>query len=86
MRIMSKIVALPSRKRAVNLTLNDELVRQARGMTDNLSAVVETLLTDFVRQQGQARQAHRLQASQAAHAWNDFNAASGSFADEYSTL
>jgi antitoxin CcdA len=86
MRIMNEAVVSPSRKRAVNLTLNDELVRQARGMTDNLSAVVENLLTDFVRQQVQARQAYRLQASQAAQAWNDFNAASGSFADEYSTL
>jgi antitoxin CcdA len=75
-----------SRKRAVNLTLNDALVRQARGMTDNLSAVVEALLTDFVSQQVQAREAHRLQACQAAQVWNDFNAASGSFADEYSTL
>jgi antitoxin CcdA len=85
---MNNIVASPSRNRAVNLTLNDELVRQARGMTDNLSALVEALPTDFVAQQLQARQPQRLQSSQAAQAWNDFNADSdsGSFADEYSTL
>ena len=29
-----------SRKRPVNLTLNEELVSQAKGMTDNLSGVV----------------------------------------------
>ena len=30
-----------ARKRAVNLTLNEDLVLQARGISDNLSAVVE---------------------------------------------
>ena len=75
-----------TRKRPVNLTLNDELVRQARGMTNNLSAVVEGLLADYVRQQTQARLTRAQEASRAAQAWNAFNAAEGSFADEYSSL
>ena len=33
-----------TRKRPVNLSLNEELVDQARALTDNLSAVVEDLL------------------------------------------
>ena len=45
-----------SRKRPVNLTLNEELVSKAKGMTDNLSGVVEQLLTDFVMKQNSARQ------------------------------
>ena len=45
-----------SRKRPVNLMLNEELVSQAKGMTDNLSGVVEQLLTDFVMKQNSARQ------------------------------
>ena len=37
-----------ARKRAVNLTLNEDLVSQAKGMTGNLSGVVEQLLADYV--------------------------------------
>lgn len=76
----------PTRKRAVNLTLSDELVQQARAMTSNLSALVETLLSDYVRQQTQAQQSRRQEATLSAQAWNNFNAVAGSFADEYSTL
>ena len=46
-----------SRKRAVNLTLNEALVTQAKKMTSNLSGVVEQLLTDYVEKQNKARQA-----------------------------
>jgi antitoxin CcdA len=75
-----------ARKRPVNLTLNEDLVQQAKGMTDNLSGVVEALLSNFVAQE----QRHRLAKSKALEttvaAWNDFNAEIGSFADEYSSL
>lgn len=77
---------LEARKRPVNLTLNEELVQQAKGMTDNLSGVVESLLSDFVAQE----QRHRLAKTKALEAtiavWNDFNAKMGSFSDEYSPL
>lgn len=75
-----------SRKRPVNLTLNESLVIQARTMTDNLSGVVESLLQDFVEREHQQRlaEAKALQATIAI--WNDFGDKSGSFADEHSTL
>ena len=83
---MNTVAHSSTRKRPVNLTLSDELVQQARTMTSNLSAVVETLLADYVRQQTQAQQSRRQEATLTAQAWNNFNADAGSFADEYSTL
>ena len=77
---------LSARKRAVNLTLNEDLVSKAKSMTDNLSAVVETLLAEFVNREGR----ERLQRAKALEAtvtvWNRFNSKSGSIADEYSSL
>jgi len=47
-------------RRPVNLSLNPELVTRARGLTNNLSATVETLLTGFVEAEEQrARAADR---------------------------
>jgi antitoxin CcdA len=37
------------------LTLNEDLVGQAKRMTDNLSAVVESLLADFVAREQRER-------------------------------
>lgn len=77
---------LEARKRPVNLTLNEDLVVQARGLTDNLSGVVESLLADYVEHARQQRiaKARTLEATVAL--WNDFNTKRGSFADEYSSL
>ena len=75
-----------ARKRPVNLTLNEDLLVQARELTDNLSNVVETLLAGYVREELRQR-AEKGKALRATIAtWNAFNAKSGSFADEYSTL
>lgn len=75
-----------ARKRPVNLTLNEELVSQAKGMTNNLSGVVEKLLAEYVDKQNSARQEKKHNAEAAARAWNAFNERCGSFADEHSTL
>jgi antitoxin CcdA len=75
-----------ARKRPVNLTLNEDLVVQARGLTNNLSGVVETLLADYVAQQHQQRLAKASALEATVSMWNDFNAKHGSFADEYSSL
>ncbi|HCI14531.1 MAG TPA: plasmid maintenance protein CcdB [Gallionellaceae bacterium] len=83
---MKSMQSNQARKRAVNLTLNEELVSQAKGMTTNLSGVVEQLLTDYVMKQNSARQEKARRAEVAAQAWNSFNERSGSFADEHSTL
>lgn len=45
-----------ARKRAVNLILNEDLVSQEKEMTNNLSGVVEQLLTDCVQKQNKIRQ------------------------------
>ena len=75
-----------TRKRAVNLTLNESLVAQAKTYTSNLSATMETLLADYVAAQQQARAARQQQADSCAADWNAMHAAIGSFADEHSTL
>ena len=75
-----------ARKRPVNLTLNEDLISQARELTGNLSNVVETLLAGYVRQERKQR-AEKIKSLQATVAtWNAFNAKFGSFADEHSTL
>ena len=83
---MTSTQSKQSRKRPVKLTLNEELISQAKGMTDNLSGVVEQLLTDFVMKQNSVRQEKARTAEIAAQAWNAFNERTGSFSDEHSTL
>lgn len=75
-----------ARKRAVNLTLNEDLVSQVKGITDNLSGVVEQLLADYVLKQSNMRQEKFQNAEVAAQGWNAFNEQSGSFADEHSEV
>jgi len=83
---MKSLQSSQARKRAVNLTLNEDLVSQAKGMTSNLSGVVEQLLADYVLKQNNVRHEKLHNADAAAQAWNAFNEQSGSFADEHSTL
>lgn len=84
--VMKSIQSNQTRKRAVNLTLNEDLVSQAKGMTNNLSGVVEQLLTDYVQKQNKTKQEKIHNAAMLTQAWNNFNEQCGSFADEYSTL
>lgn len=75
-----------SPKRPVNLTLSETNVEQARRFTGNLSATVDGLLAEFVARETAAREAQRQLYARVAEAWNAFEAAHGSFADEHSTL
>jgi post-segregation antitoxin (ccd killing protein) len=75
-----------ARKRPVNLTLNEDLVAQARTVTDNLSAVVESLLADYIAQETQRRAAEADAVRETVAVWNTFTERIGSFADEHSTL
>jgi antitoxin CcdA len=77
---------LDARRRPVNLTLNEELVVQARELTDNLSGVVESLLVDFVEHERRKHVAKTKSLEATIATWNEFNDKFGSFADEYSTL
>ena len=75
-----------ARKLPVNLTLNTDLVRHAKSMTDNLSAVVESLLLEFVERKSRERLVKTKVVEATVAAWNRFNDKSGSIADEYSSL
>ncbi len=86
MSIASSAAVTSTRKRAVNLTLNEGLVAQAKTYTSNLSATMEELLATYVVQQQQARLTRQQQAATAVSDWNALHASVGSFADEHSTL
>jgi antitoxin CcdA len=75
-----------ARTRAVNLTLNEDLVAQARAVTDNLSAVVESLLADYITREKQRRVAEANSVRETVAVWNRFADRIGSFADDHSTL
>jgi post-segregation antitoxin (ccd killing protein) len=75
-----------ARKRPVNLTLNADLVDLAKQMTDNLSAVVESMLVDFVAREQRDRLARSQTIEASVAVWNKFNEQKGSFADEYSSI
>ena len=75
-----------NRKRAVNLTLNPGLVAEARALSPNLSATVETLLQGFVAREREARFNRQRLADQCADDWNSVLDVHGSFADSHSTL
>lgn len=75
-----------TRKRPVNLTMNEALVAQAKVFTNNLSATMESLLAEFVDHQQRAQRNRQQVADVCAADWNAVHAAVGSLADEHSTL
>lgn len=81
-----KSIAAPNAKRPVNLTLNADLVTQAKAYTDNLSATMESLLTEFVAKHESAQRDRQRLADACADDWNAVHLTMGSFADEHSTL
>jgi post-segregation antitoxin (ccd killing protein) len=74
------------RKRPVNLTLSEDVVASAKRYSNNLSATVETLLTEYTQRQQQAAAEKQQRAKVCAGEWNAVHEAVGSFADEHSTL
>lgn len=81
-----KTIAASSAKRPVHLTINENLVAQAQAYTDNLSATMEALLTEFVAKQKGAQRDLQRRADICCDDWNAVQQAVGSFADEHSTL
>ncbi|HEX4051154.1 MAG TPA: type II toxin-antitoxin system CcdA family antitoxin [Steroidobacteraceae bacterium] len=75
-----------SRKRPVNLTLREDVVEEVKGVTDNLSGVVESLLVDFLAKERQRKEDVARQATATVALWNEFADRNGSFADDHSTL
>jgi antitoxin CcdA len=73
-------------KSRVNMTLNDDLVRQARSLTSNLSDTVEQLLAGFV-ERAAAQEAERQHLiDKHIEASNAFVAAYGTLADDFPSL
>ena len=70
-------------KRPVNLSLNEDLVRQARTFTGNLSEQVEKLLAEYVAEEQKRVDERERRLDDAIAALNEFDAKYGSFADEY---
>jgi antitoxin CcdA len=83
---MATIAPTTSRKKPVNLSLNETLVAQARLYTDNLSATLERLLKEFVMSQQAAQISRQQAADQCAEAWNALHGSVGSYADEHVRL
>ena len=79
-------LAYPAGKRAVNLTLNEQLVTEAKRFTDNLSATVESLVMQFVQTKKTEQLSRQDKANAIAEGWNTVLDTHGSFADEYCTL
>ncbi len=75
-----------ARKRAVNLTLNEDLLAHVRKVTPNLSGVVESLLAEYLAKECQRRAAQAKIVESTVALWNQFADQNGSFADEHSTL
>ncbi len=73
-------------KRPVNLSLNQDLVKEAKELTPNLSETVEGLLAEFVEAEQRKREQARQQIDALVAASNGFIAAHGAFGDEFSTL
>ena len=85
-RHMNRGYKVDARKRAVNLTLNEDLLAHVREMTDNLSSVVESLLAEYLARERQRRAALVTIVESTVALWNQFADENGSFADDHSTL
>ncbi|PPU04609.1 type II toxin-antitoxin system CcdA family antitoxin [Xanthomonas arboricola] len=83
---MNRYYDVSAQKKPLNLTINADLVSQARAMTGNLSAKVEELLADYVTNERDSHSARALELQRAASEWKAFTETYGSFADEFSTL
>ncbi len=73
-------------RRAVNLSLNEDLVARAKKSTRNLSATVEKLLADYVQQEQARRRAEDEKLDEVISALNAFHERHGFLSDEFSTL
>jgi antitoxin CcdA len=73
-------------KRAVNMTLSEDVVREARKLTQNLSETVEQLLSQFIQAE-QARNDNNERRIDATIAMlNEMYDRDGGFAEEFSPL
>ena len=70
----------------VNMTLNEDVVRQARAITSNLSDTVEQLLIGFIAAAADQQAERERAIDEHITASNAFTAAHGCLSDEFSSL
>lgn len=70
-------------RRAINLSLNEDLLSRARQITKNLSATVEELLASYVQQEQARQRAANEELDQVISALNAFNERHGFLSDEF---
>ena len=83
---MSALYDRNAPRRAVNLSLNEDLLTQAKRVTKNLSATVEELLAGYLQEEQLRRRAEDKALDQVISALNDFHTRNGFLSDEFSTL
>jgi antitoxin CcdA len=83
---MKAVYNVDARKRAVNLTLNEDLLASVREVTPNLSGIVESLLAEYLVRERARLVAKAKIVESTVTLWNDFADVAGSFADDHSTL
>ncbi len=83
---MKAAYKLDARKRAVKLTLNEDLLAHVREITQNLSGVVELLLAEYLVRERQRRAAQAKVVESTVALWNQFAEDRGSYADDHSAL
>ena len=73
-------------KKPVNMTLSEDLVREARELTRNLSETVEQLLSAFVEQERKRRIDKEQRIDTTIRALNDHDEKYGVWGEEYTSL
>jgi len=75
-----------SAKRPINVSLREDLVREARVYTRNLSGTLEDLLQGFVAREKARRQAEDAAVDRIIAGFDAFHESFGLLSDEFSTL
>jgi antitoxin CcdA len=70
-------------KRAINVTINADLLAQARRYTRNVSGTVEDLLAGFVEAERARRQAEDARLARIMETVNRFHAEHGHLSDDF---
>lgn len=73
-------------KRAINVSLNEDLIRQARLYTRNLSGTLEDLLRDFVAREHERHRQADAALDRVIDALSAFHAEHDLLSDEFSAL